>query len=117
MKHAVPNLRSCLRHIPDRRLSPPRPGTLRIHATNALPPGLALLDAPDIDSVETANRSLAEQLLAAANLWVFVTTAARYADAIPWEVLPTAAQRGTVVALVLNRVPPGAGDDVAPHLR
>ncbi len=94
-----------------------RPGTLRIHTTNALPPGLALLDAPDIDSVETANRSLAEQLLAAADLWVFVTTAARYADAIPWEVLSTAADRGTVVALVLNRVPPGARDDVSTHLR
>ncbi len=94
-----------------------RPGTLRVHTTSALPPGLALLDAPDIDSVETANRSLAEQLLAAADLWVFVTTAARYADAIPWEVLSTAAERGTVVALVLNRVPPGAGDDVSAHLR
>jgi hypothetical protein len=93
-----------------------RPGTLRIHPTTALPPGLALLDAPDIDSVETANRSLAEQLLAAADLWVFVTTAARYADAIPWEVLSTAAERGTVVALVLNRVPPGARDDVSTHL-
>ena len=94
-----------------------RTGTLRIHTTAALPPGLALLDAPDIDSVETANRSLAEQLLAAADLWVFVTTAVRYADAIPWEVLSTAAERGTVVALVLNRVPPGARDDVSTHLR
>ena len=47
---------------------------------------------------------------------MFVTTAARYADAIPWEVLSTAAERGTVVALVLNRVPQGARDDVANHL-
>ncbi|MFA9564169.1 MAG: SDR family NAD(P)-dependent oxidoreductase [Acidimicrobiales bacterium] len=85
-----------LRRIGDGSGTEHRPGALRIHATNALPPGLALLDAPDIDSVETANRSLADQLLAAANLWVFVTTAARYADAIPWEVLSTAAQRGTV---------------------
>ena len=54
-------------------------------------PGLALLDAPDIDSVVRANRELATQLLAAADLWLFVTTAARYADAVPWELLREAA--------------------------
>ena len=106
-----------LERITGDRATEHRPGTLRIHTTDTLPPGLALLDAPDIDSVETANRSLAEQLLAAADLWAFVTTAARYADAIPWEVLSTAAERGTVVALVLNRVPSGAREDVTSHLR
>ncbi|GHJ48799.1 ABC transporter [Catellatospora sp. TT07R-123] len=82
-----------------------------------LTPGLALLDAPDIDSVEEANRVLAEQLLAAADLWLFVTTAVRYADAVPWELLTTARDRGTAVAVVLNRVPPGADGEVVPHLR
>ena len=28
---------------------------------------------------------LAATLLAGADLWIFVTTAARYADAVPWE--------------------------------
>ncbi|HEX6684176.1 MAG TPA: GTPase domain-containing protein [Candidatus Limnocylindrales bacterium] len=79
-------------------------------------PGLALLDAPDIDSVEEANRALAEQLLAAADLWLFITTAVRYADAVPWELLTQARNRGTTVAIVLNRVPPGAEAEVAPHL-
>ena len=37
-----------------------------------------------------ANRELADQLLAAADLWLFVTTAARYADAVPWDLLQTA---------------------------
>src|SRR5690606_16186525 len=50
----------------------------------SVPRGLALLDAPDIASVVAANRRLATQLLAAADLWIFVTTAARYADAVPW---------------------------------
>ena len=50
-------------------------------------PGLAMLDAPDIDSVVVENRQLAAQLLAAADLWLFVTSAARYADAVPWEFL------------------------------
>ena len=40
-----------------------------------------MLDAPDIDSVVVQNRQLASQLLAAADLWLFVTSAARYADA------------------------------------
>jgi hypothetical protein len=35
------------------------------------------------------NRALATQLLAAADLWLFVTTAARYADAVPWALLRT----------------------------
>ena len=74
----------------------------------AVPPGLALLDAPDIDSVVDGNHELAAQLLAAADLWIFVTTAARYADAVPWDLLHTAERRGTALAVVCNRVPPEA---------
>lgn len=73
-----------------------------------LPPGLALLDAPDIDSVVELNRMLATQLLDAADLWLFVTSAARYADAVPWEFLLAASERGASIAVVLDRVPPGA---------
>ena len=58
----------------------PQPGTVRLTASPTLPPGMAVLDAPDIDSVVSANRDLAAQLLSAADLWLFVTTAARYAD-------------------------------------
>jgi len=86
---------------------------LRLVATSSLPQGLALLDAPDIDSVEVANRELAAQLLAAADLWLFVTTAARYADAVPWDLLETAARRRAQVALVVDRVDPGAEAVVA----
>jgi energy-coupling factor transporter ATP-binding protein EcfA2 len=96
-------------------LADPHAG-LRLVEHEALPPGLALLDAPDVDSVVAANRDLAGQLLAAADLWVFVTTAARYADAVPWDVLHTAVQRGTAVAVVLDRVPPEARTEVAEDL-
>ena len=72
--------------------------TLQLVTSPSLDPGLAFLDAPDIDSVVTANRRLATQLLAAADLWLFVTTAARYADAVPWDVLQTAQERGTALA-------------------
>jgi hypothetical protein len=77
---------------------------------------MALLDAPDIDSVVSANRALAGQLLSAADLWLFVTTAARYADAVPWELLRQASDRGTAVAIVLDRVPPEAMSDIRSHL-
>lgn len=77
-------------------------------ADGVLPRGIALVDAPDLDSVETANRQTALRLLEAADLWLFVTTAARYGDALPWAVLERAADRGTSVAVVLNRVPPDA---------
>jgi hypothetical protein len=93
------------------------PRTLQLVSAPALGAGLAFLDAPDIDSVVDRNRALAAQLLAAADLWLFVTTAARYADAVPWELLTTARLRGTVIALVLDRVPPDAAGDVTAHLQ
>ncbi|SDY15992.1 Dynamin family protein [Modestobacter sp. DSM 44400] len=92
------------------------PGGLQLVTTDALPAGLALVDAPDVDSVVEANRDLAGQLLAAADLWVFVTTAARYADAVPWDLLRTARERGTALAVVLDRVPPEAVREVADDL-
>ncbi|MEO7588779.1 MAG: ABC transporter [Arachnia sp.] len=89
---------------------------LHVVAHAALPPGLALLDAPDIDSIDDANRRLSRQLLAAADLWLFVTSAARYADAVGWELLEQAAARDTVVSVVLNRCPPESAEDLRSHL-
>lgn len=92
------------------------PRSLRLVATPAMPQGLAILDAPDIDSVERGNRVLASQLLAAADLWLFVTSAARYADQVPWEFLRAAAERSAAVAIVLDRTPPEALWEVRNHL-
>ncbi|MDG4836017.1 ABC transporter [Micromonospora sp. WMMD967] len=92
------------------------PRALHLVTAPALPAGLAFLDAPDIDSVVDANRALATQLLAAADLWLFVTTAARYADAVPWELLRSARARGAVIAMVLDRVPAEAADEISAHL-
>ena len=92
------------------------PGALQLVSVAAVPPGLAILDAPDIDSVEKQNRRLASQLLAAADLWLFVTSAARYADQVPWEFLKAAAERSTAVAVVLDRTPPQSAEEVAGHL-
>lgn len=82
--------------------------SLELVASDAVPRGLALLDAPDVDSVVVENRELAAQLLAAADLWLFATTSARYADAVPWDLLHEAARRHTQVALILGRVDPGS---------
>ncbi|MDQ4038218.1 MAG: dynamin family protein, partial [Actinomycetota bacterium] len=95
----------------------PAGATLRLATDETVPLGLALLDAPDLDSVVTENREMAEQLLAAADLWLFVTSAARYADAVPWGFLRTAVERSVAVALVLDRVAPRAIDEISAHLR
>jgi hypothetical protein len=83
----------------------------------AVPQGIALLDAPDVDSISDENRRLAGQLLAAADLWIFVTTANRYADAVPWKLLLNAASRDIMVSVVLDRVPPAAEAEVSEDLR
>jgi hypothetical protein len=92
------------------------PGGLHLRDDKAIPRGLALLDAPDIDSVVAENRQLAAELLAAADLWIFVTTAARYADAVPWDLLISAQERNAAVAVVLDRVPAKAVNEVVTHL-
>ena len=74
--------------------------------------GLTLIDAPDVDSVEEVHRDIAEELLAAADLCVYVTSAQRYADSVPWQILKSAARRSLPLVFVLNRVPPGAGTEL-----
>ncbi|WP_251153891.1 GTPase [Cellulosimicrobium sp. Marseille-Q4280] len=77
----------------------------RVIDHDGVPRGTALLDAPDLDSLLSENRETAGLLLEAADLWLFVTTASRYGDALPWKALSRAMERGASVAMVLNRVP------------
>lgn len=108
-------------HSADRDSVPGTEATAALHllGDDAVPAGIAVLDAPDIDSVSEENRELAGQLLRAADLWVFVTTAHRYADAVPWDVLSEAARRDITVAVVMNRIPDQAGvaKELGEHLR
>jgi energy-coupling factor transporter ATP-binding protein EcfA2 len=92
------------------------PHSLQLVPLDVVPQGLAILDAPDVDSVEESNRRLAAQLLAAADLWLFVTSAARYADQVPWDFLRQAAERSAAVAIVLDRTSAEALDTVSSHL-
>jgi energy-coupling factor transporter ATP-binding protein EcfA2 len=93
------------------------PGVLHLVADPAIGAGVAILDAPDIDSVVDANRLLARELLAACDLWIFVTSAARYADEVPWSLLREAASRNATVAVVLDRIAPAAIDEITTHLK
>lgn len=93
----------------------PERAELRLETDDSLPRGLALLDAPDIDSLVTRNRELAAELICAADIWILVTTSARYADAVPWHLLRTAKEYDVTLATVLDRVPHQIADDVGRH--
>ena len=94
---------------------PGRGGLLVLATSEGMPQGIALLDTPDIDSVVAAHRQFARQFLDASDLWLFVTTARRYADAVVWEMLKDARDRGASLGIVLSRVPPAAGPQLSDH--
>ncbi|MEV5505159.1 dynamin family protein [Streptomyces orinoci] len=89
------------------------PAGLRLETDRALPRGLALLDAPDIDSLVTRNRELAAELICAADIWVLVTTATRYADAVPWHLLRAAKEYDVTLVTVIDRVPHQVAGEVS----
>jgi energy-coupling factor transporter ATP-binding protein EcfA2 len=94
---------------------PGRDGLLVLAASEGMPEGVAVLDTPDIDSVVQAHRDFAHQFLDASDLWLFVTTARRYADAAVWEMLKDARDRGAALAIALSRVPPMAAPELRAH--
>ncbi len=106
----LPDLTRVWRPQPEPRGDLPQPSghrarVLRIETADTLPHGLALLDAPDVDSLVADNRVLAAELICAADVWIMVTTAARYADAVPWHLLRTAKEHDASLVTVLDRVP------------
>lgn len=91
-------------------------GTLRVVARPAVPPGLALIDAPDGVSAVRADRAQGGQLGLVADLSVFVVSAERYADAAQDELLQAAATRNAAGAVVLNGVRPNDVDELRREL-
>jgi energy-coupling factor transporter ATP-binding protein EcfA2 len=87
---------------------------LVIMKSEVLPKGLAVLDSPDVDSVFEDHHEFAAQFLAAADVWMCVTTAARYADAQVWRLLHRARDHGATLGIVLSRIPEG-GEEVVAH--
>ncbi len=80
------------------------PASLSVAMSTALPPGLAVIDAPDIDSVAEANHALADELLRAADVWFWATTPTRYGDRRPLEYLERAGTYGRPVAVLVNKL-------------
>lgn len=81
---------------------------------------VTIVDTPDIDSYVAEHRQIADQVLRRADVVVFLTSAQRYADAVPWEVLGEVDRRGSLVVFVLNRLSrrsAGAASDYAALLR
>lgn len=89
---------------------------VQVVVDEGLPRGLALLDSPDVDSVDENNRTVAASLADVADLWLVVTSASRYADAVPWTLLRRTVSRRAATAVVLNRVEPVSVEEVATHL-
>jgi len=94
---------------------PGRDGLLVLAENEGMPEGVALLDTPDIDSVIQAHREFAHQFLDASDLWLFMTSASRYADAAVWELLQQARDRDAALAIVLSRVAPGSARQLSMH--
>ncbi|MEV6965512.1 hypothetical protein AB0M47_10375 [Hamadaea sp. NPDC051192] len=90
---------------------------LRPICAPVMPEGIALIDAPDSDSVGDVDRAAADRVLAAADLWLFVTTASRYADAAAWARLRAARERQVALGIILDRVPAGFAYDIVDHMR
>jgi hypothetical protein len=86
--------------------------TLLLATSAALPPGLAVLDTPDIDSVAHANRWLAERALDAADVWVWLATARTYADEVGMTYLRRAARRQALLSVAITQIPPDQGEEL-----
>jgi hypothetical protein len=65
---------------------------------------LTVVDTPDIDSYVADHRRVTAEILRHADVVVFLTSAQRYADAVPWEILEEIDRQGRVLVYVLNRL-------------
>jgi energy-coupling factor transporter ATP-binding protein EcfA2 len=94
---------------------PGRDGLLVLAASEGMPRGIALLDTPDIDSVVQAHHEFAYQFLDASDLWLFMTSASRYADGPVWEILQHARDRKASLGVVMSRVPQQYRTELVQH--
>lgn len=95
---------------PDSSLASPHaggPGRLLVleHTREELS-HLALVDLPDLDSVEVENRRVVEDLYLMSDLIVFVTSQEKYADEVPFQFLERIHQEGKPFLFLLNKAGP-----------
>jgi hypothetical protein len=87
-------------------------GQLIVRSSAGLPAGLALVDTPDVDSVETTNHQLAEDVLDVADAWLWFVTARTYADEAGARYLRLARDRQVLTAVVVTQVRDRDRDEV-----
>src|SRR5262249_21731832 len=92
-----------------------RDGLLVLAADEGMPKGVALLDTPAIASAVAEHRESAPQFLDASDLWLFMPSASRYADAAVWDLLQHARDRGAALGIVLSRVNEASAAELVDH--
>lgn len=90
---------------------------LRSAPLETVPAGLVIVDAPDVDSIETANRTVAERLLEVADVWVWLTTARTYADEAGMAYLRLAAELDVSTWVVLSQATDAEAEEIVPDLQ
>jgi hypothetical protein len=89
---------------------------LRIATSDRLPAGVALLDTPDIDSVELRNHEVADQAIDAADAWIWLATVRTYADQVGMDYLLLARLRQALTAVVITQARPAERAEVEPDV-
>ncbi len=89
---------------------------LRTAPLTTVPEGLVVVDAPDVDSIETANRAATERLLEVADVWVWLATARTYADEAGMAYLRQAAQLDVSTLVVLTQATDAEAREILPDL-
>ena len=80
--------------------------TLWVVRTSSLPDSLALLDTPDVDSIEKRNWEVADHIRAAGDVIVAVLTPEKYKDARVVDYFRQAHASGRLVIPVMNKANP-----------
>ncbi|MBN1441942.1 MAG: GTPase domain-containing protein [Planctomycetes bacterium] len=83
-------------------LAPTLEGKVELHADDAWR-SLILIDSPDFDSVEIANRDEAERILGETDAFLFVVDSLKYGDASTWEYLDRLFSIGKPCWILLNK--------------
>jgi energy-coupling factor transporter ATP-binding protein EcfA2 len=89
---------------------------LRTAPLESAPDGLIIVDALDVDSVETANRDTTERLLEVADVWVWLATARTYADEAGMAYLRQAARLDVSTLVVLTQASEAEAAEILPDL-
>lgn len=91
-------------------------GSIQAAPVESIPAGLVVVDAPDVDSIETANRDVAERLLEVADVWLWLATARTYADEAGMVYMRRAARLDVSSLVVLTQATLAEADEIIPDL-